>query len=239
MTTGFGIKIKSGDDRLMIDRNGMLQTWADSVADNLDNTHPMFLRFYLPEETMSVQEISLSFQTHNFRSYTLQTGTATVTAFPSENVHNHSWSLTCNVLEAGPHAFQTNSTSGGPGTHQHTYQIRRISSAYGGHTHSVSGSASPGGTHSHGTLSHAHGLVFGINNSSLSPGTISLAIQKGSGSFSSISYSNPDDINLLPFLNQNDLPGWYTIRFSGPRVGRVTASYMIQAMISVDSFEEG
>ena len=233
MATDFGLKVISENDRILLDRNGIMQTWVDSVADNMDGSYPMYLRFYLPEETMSVQEISLSFQTERFRSYTLKTFEDTAQSLVAETTHNHSWPDPSTISES--HNVGVGSeTTGSTEDHTHTYYPRRLASGFSTHWHDLSGSSTEGGEHTHETETHSHGLVFGINISNVMPGEVVVHIQKDGAAWEHVPYSEPDDMDLLPFLDQSDLVGWYTIRFSTDRVTRVTASYMVQALVAVD-----
>lgn len=237
MTTGFGIKIISKDNRVLIDRKGILQTWVDSVSDNLDGSYPVYLRLYLPEETMAVQEFSLSFKTERFRSYTLKTLLETATSLESETAHKHSWptpSTESTLIPVGEGDLPTGDEPG----HSHQYYPKRLVSGASNHDHELSGTSDTDGEHSHGTVSHDHGLDFGINVANTNPGNISIAIQKDGGSWSNVSYTSSNDINMLSYIDQNNVEGWYTIRFSTDRLSRVTASYMLQSLVSVDLIEE-
>lgn len=238
MGTDFGIKVLSENNRLLIDRNGILQTWVDSVADNLDSSYPMYLRFYLPEETITVQEFKLSFKTENFRSYTTGVSTAGIYVFSEDTTHQHNLdSLQQSSTNIGYDTW--NEVTSDEHTDGHAWDTILISmNGFDNHRHPLQGELGSGGSHNHGTKSHNHNLNFGINISSSSPGSISLAIMKDGGSWSSISYSSSDDIDLLSYLDQDNLGGWYSIRFSTNTISRVTASYMMQAMVGVDLIEE-
>jgi len=230
----FGIQIIGESGRFIIDRNGMLQTWVDSIADNLDGSNPLFLRFYLQDEIMDMQEFSLSFKTERFRSYTLSTLSSGVDTFISENSHSHGISSLGTNIESMSRVGATFTTWGGSGN-QHSYVDTRLPGGFTYHDHTVSGSTGSSGSHSHGTVSHNHNLDFGIRVASANPGTMTIALQRpGSSSWINVSYSNPDETNLLPYFDLNNLHGWYTLRFSTDRLSRVTVSYLAQALVAVD-----
>lgn len=240
MVTGYGIKVKGQQDRTMIDRHGLLQTWVDSVADNLDGSYPLYLRFYLPKETMSVAELRLSFQTERFRSYTTGTIERQAETLPEENTHSHNFnvdSLGSCTLEREEQNWETGTGDSGE-NHRHSYtqewlvETHRTSGWVTGHGVDISSDAD--GDHNHGTIPHDHGLIFGINLHGSNPGSIDIEIQLPDSSWQNVSYSNPDDIDLLPYLDQENLKGWYTLKLSTDRLSRVTTSYMIQTLTAVD-----
>lgn len=234
MTVGFGIKVKGAQDRVMIDRHGLLQTWVDSIADNLDGSYPVNLRFYLPEETMSVEELRLSFQTERFRSYTEKTAASDPVSLPSDTTHSHSLD-SLQIANADPGIYTWNLLTQDEHSDQHSYIAYSIDDmAFNNHTHQLQGSISPGGAHPHGVDPHDHGLLFGINTHGSNPGSMSIEIQTPDNSWQNVSYNNPDDIDLLPYIDQENLNGWYTLKLSTDRLSRVTASYMIQTLTAVD-----
>ena len=56
---------------------------SHDFADNADPTHPAIIRFYIPEETVRINKIMLSYETSNFRAYSkgaLGGGGATVSS---------------------------------------------------------------------------------------------------------------------------------------------------------------
>lgn len=236
MSTEFGIKVKSKNDRTMIDRNGILQTWVDSVADNLDENHPVYLRFYLPEETMSVQELSLAIQTERFRSYTKETVQSDPVSLPDDTTHSHDVdSLSISFVDPGLYSWDLLTQDVHDEYGQHPYEEVSIDYwNFNGHTHQLQGDISPGGSHPHGVEPHDHGLIFGINIHGSSPGSIDVEIEVPDNGWQSVSYSDPDDIDLLPYIDQDNLHGWYTLRLSTDRLSRVVASYMVQTLTAID-----
>ena len=65
---GLELKNKSGT-KVVLDENGMLQSWQESTVDNCSSARPLRMNLYLPEETMSVYKSVLRFQKDSFRSY--------------------------------------------------------------------------------------------------------------------------------------------------------------------------
>lgn len=73
----FGLKIMNKTGRnVIIDEDGMLQTWQEGRADNVDETHGLSLWVYIPEETLDIRKALLRFKLLPFRSYSGTTESA-------------------------------------------------------------------------------------------------------------------------------------------------------------------
>jgi hypothetical protein len=70
---GLNVKTVNGSDAV-ISRDGMVQTWGDSIVDNVDATHKLRLDFYIPTEMISIRQLKLNFRLLPFRAY--ETGAA-------------------------------------------------------------------------------------------------------------------------------------------------------------------
>lgn len=71
----FGLKLVAPDGfTVILDEDGILQTWQEGRADNVDAYHPLVLNVYLPAETISVHKAILRFRLQAFRAY--ETGAA-------------------------------------------------------------------------------------------------------------------------------------------------------------------
>ncbi|PLR99653.1 phage tail protein [Bacillus sp. T33-2] len=70
----FGLKLynKSGQD-VIIDEDGILQSWQEGRTDNVDVNNGLSLYVYIPEETLSVRIARLRFKLLPFRSYSRTT----------------------------------------------------------------------------------------------------------------------------------------------------------------------
>lgn len=58
----------------ILDDQGILQSWQDSRADNVDGTHPLNLYIYIPAEARAIKRALLRFRLLRFRAY--ETGAA-------------------------------------------------------------------------------------------------------------------------------------------------------------------
>ena len=56
-------------ENVVINPNGILQSWGNSNAENLDENHKLALDLYIPENTVSVRSVKLSFKLEQFRAY--------------------------------------------------------------------------------------------------------------------------------------------------------------------------
>jgi phage minor structural protein len=69
-TKRFGLNVKAADGTTTIlDDRGILQTWQEGRADNLDSGNPLVLNIYLPAETISIKRAILRFKLLPFRAY--------------------------------------------------------------------------------------------------------------------------------------------------------------------------
>ncbi|MFJ7731165.1 phage tail protein [Lysinibacillus sp. NPDC097231] len=74
-TTGkYGLQMysKSGN-QVVLDEDGMLQTWQEGRTDNVDGYHPLTLYVYIPEQTLSIKKALLRFKILEFRAYSQTT----------------------------------------------------------------------------------------------------------------------------------------------------------------------
>lgn len=66
----FGLKLMNKTGReVVLDENGILQTWQEGRADNVDRNNGLTLHVYLPEDTLSIRQAILNFKLLPFRSY--------------------------------------------------------------------------------------------------------------------------------------------------------------------------
>ncbi|MGB9886762.1 MAG: phage tail spike protein [Moorellales bacterium] len=74
-TEHFGLQVKAQDGQtVLLDDRGLLQTWQEGRADNVDSTHPLVLNVYIPPETRQIKRALLRFRLQAFRAY--ETGAA-------------------------------------------------------------------------------------------------------------------------------------------------------------------
>lgn len=102
----YGMRVLAEDgSTVMIDDRGILQTWQEGRADNIDASNPLVLNIYLPPETKSVHKALLRFRRLAFRAY--ETGAASGGGHTTPSGGGHTSS------SAG---YTSTSTSSGGGT---------------------------------------------------------------------------------------------------------------------------
>lgn len=162
----FGLKVLAGDgSTVILDDQGIMQTWQEGRADNVDNGHPLELNIYLPPETRSIHKALLRFRLQNFRAY--ETGSS---AGGGTSTTTSSGGGTSTTSGSGGGTTATSSYDG-------TAEVWSLGGSYGpeeamswenDHNHGIAnGTAlmkSPSGSvtfaasggHSHGLKSHNH-----------------------------------------------------------------------------------
>lgn len=70
----YGLQLFSKDgNQVVLDEDGMLQTWQEGRTDNVDYSHPLELYLYIPKETISIRKVMLRFKRLQFRAYSSTT----------------------------------------------------------------------------------------------------------------------------------------------------------------------
>jgi phage minor structural protein len=124
----YGLLLKDVSGNItVLDQDGMLQTWQEGRADNVDNTHPLKLNIYLPPETRSITRAILRFKLEPFRAY--ETGAA---SGGGSSQTSEASSIT--TTDSG--GSSTPTTSSGGGTTQTTTSggSTKVTSSSGGST---------------------------------------------------------------------------------------------------------
>ncbi len=66
----FGLQIKdSTGNQTILDQDGLLQSWSDTIIDNVDATNRLAFRIYIPNNIISIRNVLLSFTLELFRAY--------------------------------------------------------------------------------------------------------------------------------------------------------------------------
>lgn len=160
----YGIRIFSASGTVLLDDSGILQTWQEGRADNVDIGFPMTLSVYLPAETKSIKLVRLRFRRLAFRAY--ETGAAAgggQTVGISANTTGASSSTTTgpsSTTTTGPSSVTKTSTAP---SQANTAGASVVVLDAGGHRHADSGDAGfhytdVGGEHGHATVDHWHAM---------------------------------------------------------------------------------
>ncbi|HBV95649.1 MAG: hypothetical protein JL50_10170 [Peptococcaceae bacterium BICA1-7] len=254
-TKRFGLRVTAADGTTtLLDDQGLLQTWQEGRADNVDDSHPLILNIYVPDETISIYKGLLRFKRLAFRAY--ETGASSGGSYSSTRTSNSGGSVSTVALSGGG-GYETTTTEKDFGYfsqlfytdtdqgHQHEYWDDPVGSNVtdydGVHSHLVNAHGHdiyisphthdieiPSHTHnvSINIPSHSHEILYGIYQSSI-PSTVTVKINGTiAGSYS----SDQNSINLQPYLIINQ---WNAIELWANGLGRIDATAFIQAKMGV------
>jgi hypothetical protein len=82
-------KLKLESDSLQQYAQGATNIYCIPSAENCDNTHPLYIRFYLPPETTFLNKVHVSFKLKDYRAY--ETGSSAQTTSDGSNYSAASW----------------------------------------------------------------------------------------------------------------------------------------------------
>jgi hypothetical protein len=258
----FGLKLwnKTGT-AVVLDEDGLLQSYMIQDADNVASGYPLVLKFYLPPETLGVRRVKLNFTLEQFRAYS--TGAASGgggTSGPS-SLASTDYSATYKIMGVtwrddlsgviwgvdylntvwwhfDPYkktSFAIPTTSP---DHQHDFRDWTTDFDFE-HTHPLFPhehdlpSHTHGINHTHTTDVHTHAINYGIFLSTLAD-------------YVSVTVDGIDRTAALGGgtgfrINQSDLdltsyittPGWHTVQLGvNSALGRLNASLFVQAFMS-------
>lgn len=213
--------------------------WGDSIVDNVDATHKLKLKFYIPDGVLKVQKLTLNFSVEAFRAYetgAASGGSSTLTSANSDFDYDlvtqgAHWSIT----EDGIGAY----TDGNAG-HVHTVTDEGgtyTTSGAGAHAHSVTMYThyhdlnASGLSHTHDVTipSHTHGITYGIYESTSAAGCIvyvdgTLRLNNDGAGYS----TDQANLDLTQWVSS---AGWHTIEVSSTQLGRINAAYFVQVYV--------
>ena len=75
-TNKFGLALYNSAGNVVLDEDGILQTWQEGKCDNVMSGYPLRLYVYLPSTTKSVRQALLRFKVDKFRAFSTATGGA-------------------------------------------------------------------------------------------------------------------------------------------------------------------
>jgi phage minor structural protein len=209
---------------------------SNDFQDNCDDGHPALIKFYIPDETILVNECTLTYETTNFRAYSLATGgggTAVVTSAGGG---------TAVVTSAGGGTAVI--TSSQVGASQQTSQgyesptaIWTMTTAF--HTHFMANHSHtvdlpvhdhdvPLPSHDHEVTlpSHTHQIDYGIYEYSATA-TLSMTITVDTASIT-VTATAVSDYDIVPYLTKDGsgkvTRGWHTVEILPNDLARITAT---------------
>lgn len=205
--------------------------WGDSIVDNVDSTHKLKLKFYIPDGVMKVQKLTLNFSVEAFRAY--ETGAAsgggstTTSAGGSLDydavTYGAQWTGVTDFITGSDFTgkMSTPSVDSDFESHQHDVVIE-------GHFHALDPTKTEH-THNITIPDHAHAIDYGIYESTLAAGCMVYVDGVLRLSNGGIGYST-DQANL-DLTQWVSTAGWHTIEISSAQLGRINAAYFIQVYV--------
>lgn len=165
---------------------GATNLFAQTFADNADDTHPATLRFYVPSSLVRINQMLLTWRISNFRAYSRGAasgggGTATTETKVLSDSFLTEDATPATTGEAGAHGHVVNShhhsMSHGHGVNAHSHSISSGASetgvaapattTYDGNTGNSSPGTSEVQNHTH-SMSHRHEFIFSMTIPALS-----------------------------------------------------------------------
>jgi len=256
-TGKFGLQVIAKDGQtVVLDEDGILQTWQDGRADNVDKDNPLRLYVYLPAETKSIKKALMRFRLLAFRAYekaissasdTTSTQTSSsgggTTQTSSDDVYNLYSAFVPDAMSwEGDHAHSGSTSWTIPtiagSDHYHDY---RNMGAAGGHSHTIDAHHRHDITipsHSHTVTvtvpGHTHVIGFGIYTGQTPPNvTVKVNGVQVGGTYA----TDQSAIDIASKMNVGQwniieiTPGTDTSNTDG--LGRVDAAVFVQALMGV------
>ena len=233
----YGVEIVGyGDNPIMIDHNGLLQTWADTVIENIDNGFPVIIKFYLSEKVSYVRQIRLNLRFEHFRAYDKAADNFGGTTTKSTTAHSHDVYVDLNAYGTGNMSgstTQTKSTDPAQDSYGtwHSHSFKDHYRYEFGHSHSYGDTVSTEstGVHKHDTNPHDHPIEQGIwEDSALNPSDVTVEIN---GIDIGEEFKNTVEDVKIP--KEELVYGWNTLEIKSKSLGRISASYFLQVFMSV------
>ncbi|NNG66145.1 phage tail spike protein [Caldanaerobacter subterraneus] len=259
----YGLKIvnKTGT-AVILDQDGILQTWQEGRTDNVDSNNPLYLYVYIPDKTISIQQAILRFKLQAFRayeqgaaSYTIGTQTSSTKDVEIQTSSYGVWILDPSdlplpgdwMVDSGAHSHTIYSS----GTHNHGVPNGTVLLTSGGgsvtwvesgsHTHGCS----TDGLHVHAmNVTHYHKVTIPAHSHTVDIPPHSHGIIYGiytSSKPSSVAVvvngstvgTYTSDQNNVDVRNYLIKGQWNEIKFLASGLGRIDATIFLQVFLGV------
>lgn len=125
----FGLKLYNADGDVVLDEDGILQTWQEGKCDNVAQDYPLRLHLYVPPTTKSIRKASLRWKIDKFRAYSTATEGG---GYVSTSTNSGGYSS--RSTDSG--GYSSKSTSSGGGTTR-TTTSQNEQGGSGGHDHGI------------------------------------------------------------------------------------------------------
>jgi hypothetical protein len=245
---GLRLRNKAGDTTIL-DEDGIIQTDTIQLADNVDASHPLILKFYISPGVLSIKEVKLAFSLEPFRAYskgaaagggsatTTSSGGGTSTTTASGGGTSRSTSsgggrtATSGIQSVGSTLVDYTGVASGHshGIYSHTHAIEIPDHSHDfyvpDHSHSLN---IPSHSHSVNIPEHTHAIEYGIYEGTKAQGVtirVNGVLRDGSG------YN--DDRNNIDLTQWITGPGWHTIELTSTQLGRINASLFTKTFVGM------
>jgi len=243
----------------VLDEDGMLQCWGDSIVDNVDSTHKLRMNFYIPDNVISIRQLKLFFTLEPFRAY--ETSAASGGGWASSTVSGGGEQISSlnsdydyDLLTFG--ANWLSSTDGvqaytprdGISNHYHSIPTGGNTNSDGEHVHNVIvyshyHQLNPTGlqhthiinlpyhAHAFSVPDHTHNINYGIYESTTATNVKVYVDGVERLNNGGAGYStNQSNLDLTQWITTS---GWHYIELSSSTLGRINAAYFIQAFLGI------
>lgn len=229
----YGIVIWSEDGFVILDEKSMVQSWGNTMIDNIDGSHPVLLRFKFPTNAKELRDFRLSITYDMFRTYSGADGVGNLSTTSSGSGHSHSLGSTTTGVASGSMSYNTSShNTGSTSGHTHSYTDWVSDRSFEeNHTHTTWTTifTSVEGSHSHVIQNHTHPLLWGIYTEGYSSLTVDIYVN---GDLYLMSVAPGDAENISIPEEWFNFPGWNDIEiYSSEGNSRVNATYYTQVYI--------
>lgn len=226
----YGIVVMSKDGYVILDEKSMVQSWGNTMVDNIDENNPAVLKFKYPNNTEDVVKLILSITYDLYRTYS---GAEEETGLQTTTGGNHSHSISTNIGSADQDMSMDFGTQQSESSQGHTHTLETVivdsnCTALRDHEHhrDTSFSSGPEGDHKHTIQDHSHDLDFGMETMGLGSLTVDIEVN---GSTFMTDVGPEDSVNLEIPKEMLNYPGWNIIEiFSSEGLSRVNANYFTQ-----------
>lgn len=240
---GLLLKNKVGTDTILSE-DGITQTDTIQLADNVDASNGLKLRFYVDDEVLSVKKVKLAFSLEKFRAYSTGAASGGGSSITSQSAGSVSTSTdsgggttaSTNVndelelwsLGTGFVSDMMSLELSSPNTHAHRLDRHRHP-----HSHNVSVPSHShqfwinGHSHWVDVPNHQHSIQYGIFESTTAT-DVKIFVngtQRG-GTYN----TDQNNIDLTQWIQTS---GWHTIELTSTRLGRINASLYIKSFVGM------
>jgi hypothetical protein len=207
---GLLVRDKSGQ-KTILDENGILQTWQEGRADNVESGKPLVLSVFLPSETRQVNKAILRFKRQKFRAYSKSA--------KAGGDHRHM------MMEFYDQVAQ-------PGT-WYAWAVGEIGGGTAGYI--VTGVPTTNKTvYTKGASGdHVHDIVYGIyEGTASSKVTVKInGVDRTSALGGGTGFDvDKDNLDITPYLQVGQ---WNVIELGSGTLGRIDSTVFIQALMGV------